>query len=413
MIEFRTASRNAAEGEGSMRDPMTWSFSLGRMFGIRINVHVLLPVVLIGLIARVTIGKDAVVTFPEALVFCALLVISVLLHEFGHCFAARSVDGDAAEVLLWPLGGLAFCDVPHTPRANLITALGGPAVNVALCVVAAGALLFAGLVPPLNPLDSLSAYRPRMYDWRAVVYRSDGVSTYRVVPELVAKTDGVTKPDAAGKAKDGSSAARVEVPAAQAGPAKLELWQILAGQLFWVNWFLFLINMVLVGFPFDAGRVLQCILWARTDYRQATTTVCYAGFVIFLILGVHSIFANEITTFALGLFVYVTCRQQLFVLETGGEDAPFGYDFSQGYTSLEGGQPPATAPRRKRPNWFQRWMQQRAAKKARREQEAREAEERRMDELLEKVQKEGIQSLTDEERRFMNRVSARYRGGKP
>ena len=96
----------------------------------------------------------------------------------------------------------------------------------------------------------------------------------------------------------------------------------------------------------------------------------------------------------------------------GGEDAPFGYDFSQGYTSLEGGQPPATAPQRKRPNWFQRWLQKRAAQKARREQEAREAEERRMDELLEKVQRSGIQSLTDEERRFLTRVSARYRGNK-
>jgi hypothetical protein len=123
--------------------------------------------------------------------------------------------------------------------------------------------------------------------------------------------------------------------------------------------------------------------------------------------------ANEVLALFLALFVYVSCKQQLIVLETGGEDAPFGYDFSQGYTSLEGGQQaPATTPRRKRPNWFQRWLQKRAAQKARREQEAREAEERRMDDLLEKVQREGIHSLTDEERRFLNRVSARYRGGK-
>ena len=73
------------------------------------------------------------------LVMCGLLFLSILLHEFGHCFAARSVDGDATEVLLWPLGGLAYCDVPHTPRANLITALGGPAVNLGLCVMAAEA----------------------------------------------------------------------------------------------------------------------------------------------------------------------------------------------------------------------------------------------------------------------------------
>jgi hypothetical protein len=192
----------------------------------------------------------------------------------------------------------------------------------------------------------------------------------------------------------------------------LLLWQVLAGQLFWINWFLFLVNMVLVGFPFDAGRVLQAIVWARTDYRQGTSAACYAGFVVMLLLGVFAIVVNEVMAFALCVFVYMSCRQQLILLETGGEDAPLGYDFSQGYTSLEGGQPPATTPRRKRPNWYQRWRQQRALRKAQREQESREAEERRMDDLLAKVQQEGIQSLTDDERRFLTRVSARYRGGK-
>ena len=132
-----------------------------------------------------------------------------------------------------------------------------------------------------------------------------------------------------------------------------------------------------------------------------------------LALGMYAIVANEVLALFLCLFVYANCKQQLIVLETGGEDAPFGYDFSQGYMSLEGAQGAPTAPpRRRRPNWFQRWLQRRAARKAQREQEAREAEERRMDELLEKVQREGIQSLSDEERRFLTRVSARYRGGK-
>jgi Zn-dependent protease len=394
-----------------MRDPMTWSFPLGRMFGIRINVHVLLPIVLIGLILRVTAGKDATVTFAEALVMCGLMFVSVLLHEFGHCFAARSVDGDATEVLLWPLGGLAYCDVPHTPRANLITVLGGPAVNLALCVAAAGALLFAGLTPPLNPLDGTSAYKPRMYDWRNSVYRQAGVSDYRQAVESPArlKEPAAAKPD--GPVITNGLATVAAPPPAQ--PAGLLLWQVLAGQLFWVNSLQLLINLLVVGFPIDAGRILQCILWARTDYRQATSTSCYAGFVVALVLGVCSIWMNELIVFGLAVFVYVTCKQQLIMLETGGEDAPFGYDFSQGYTSLEGGQPPATAPRRRRLNWFQRWLQKRAAAKARREQESREAEERRMDELLEKVQRQGMHALSDEERRFLTRVSARYRGGKP
>src|SRR5205085_6514829 len=123
---------------GVMRDPISWSFPLGRMFGINIRVHVMLPLVILGLVVRVTMEFN--VPLVAAVVLQGLMFLSILLHEFGHCFAARSVDGDASEVLLWPLGGLAYCDLPHTPRAHLITALGGPAVHFLLCVVTGGAL---------------------------------------------------------------------------------------------------------------------------------------------------------------------------------------------------------------------------------------------------------------------------------
>jgi stage IV sporulation protein FB len=411
MIEFRAACRNGCPTrEGSMRDPMTWSFPLGRMFGIAVRVHVFFPVVVLGVILRAYTQKDSTVTLGEAGLLMLLLFVSVLLHEFGHCFAARSVDGDASEVLLWPLGGLAYCDLPHTPRAHLITALGGPAVNLVLCMVAAGALAFAQLAPPLNPLAA--PFQPELYSWQHhITLRADKPpnATQPPVDEKAKEKKADVGPAAADRPGTALAAsAQVTIPAA----ASLLAWQVVAAQLFWVNWFQLLINL-LPGFPLDGGRVLQAILWARGDYRQATSAACYAGFVVMLVIGVFAIVANEVMAFALCLFVYVNCRQQLIVLETGGEDAPFGYDFSQGYTSLEGTQPPATTPRRKRPNWFQRWRQQRAARRAQREQESREAEERRMDDLLAKVQQEGIQSLTDEERRFLTRVSARYRGGKP
>ena len=41
--------------------------------------------------------------------------------------------------------------------------------------------------------------------------------------------------------------------------------------------------------------------------------------------------------------------------------------------------------------------------------ERQEADERRMDQLLEKIQREGRQSLTDEENRFLKRVADKYR----
>src|SRR5207302_6013254 len=85
------------------------------------------------------------------LVLLTLTFVSVLFHELGHCYAARMVDGDARDIMLWPLGGLAFCEVPNTPRANFITAAGGPAVNLLLCIGCGVVLAAASFWPSLDP----------------------------------------------------------------------------------------------------------------------------------------------------------------------------------------------------------------------------------------------------------------------
>jgi stage IV sporulation protein FB len=130
---------------------------------------------------------------------------------------------------------------------------------------------------------------------------------------------------------------------------------------------------------------------------------------MFVVLIYALVAAEQILPLGLAVFIYVACRRQWILLETGGEESLFGYDFSQGYTSLERTDQPAGAPPKKRQSWWQRWMQRRAAKRLQKEQEQREAEERRMDELLEKVQRQGLAALTEEERRFLTRVSAKYR----
>ena len=85
----------------------------------------------------------------------------------------------------------------------------------------------------------------------------------------------------------------------------------------------------------------------------------------------------------------------------------FGYDFSQGYTSLEKDDPPA--PEARKPGIIQRWRDARKAEKSQRDAEERQRDDQRMDELLEKIARQGKASLTDDDRRFMERVSARYR----
>lgn len=62
----------------------------------------------------------------------AALFFIILLHEFGHALACRSVGGEAHEILLWPLGGVAYVSPPQRPGATLWSIAAGPLVNVGL-----------------------------------------------------------------------------------------------------------------------------------------------------------------------------------------------------------------------------------------------------------------------------------------
>jgi hypothetical protein len=362
-----------------MRSPFTWSISLGSLFGVAIRVHILFPFVAFALVLRAVFHPGSEKPYPDGTAFdvillMALLFMSVLLHELGHCLGARIVEGDAHEILMWPLGGLAPLEVPHRPRAHFIATAAGPLTSLLIALVAAiGVAGFSfgensALSPPWNPF--WAAFRTgtveepilaRLYQW-------SGQERLFTKDEMGAV--------------------------------------VLFARIFWVNWVLFLANTVILAFPLDGGRLFQCALWPWYGFRQATMTAIIMGFVYMLVIAILGLAYNEIFVLFLAMILFATCQQQWIMLETGGEESMLGYDFSQGYTSLESETP---APRRRKPNFWQRWLQKRAQRKRQREQEIRVAEERRMDELLEKVQREGLPSLTDEERRFLKRVSDRYR----
>lgn len=68
--------------------------------------------------------------FHAALYLCLFAI--VLLHEYGHALACKSVGGKAERIVLWPLGGLAFVQPPPRPGALLWSIAAGPLVNVIL-----------------------------------------------------------------------------------------------------------------------------------------------------------------------------------------------------------------------------------------------------------------------------------------
>jgi len=59
----------------------------------------------------------------------------VLMHEFGHSLACRQVGGRADQIILWPLGGVAFVAPSQRPGATLWSIAAGPLVNVVLAPV--------------------------------------------------------------------------------------------------------------------------------------------------------------------------------------------------------------------------------------------------------------------------------------
>jgi Zn-dependent protease len=56
----------------------------------------------------------------------------VTMHEFGHALACRSVGGRAEQIVLWPLGGVAYVNPPPRPGATLWSIAAGPLVNAVL-----------------------------------------------------------------------------------------------------------------------------------------------------------------------------------------------------------------------------------------------------------------------------------------
>lgn len=84
------------------------------------------------------------------------LFLIVLLHEFGHSLACRSVGGRADRILLWPLGGVAYVDPPQRPGAVLWSIAAGPLVNVVLVPITIGIYLFVNAFLPGASEDLLT-----------------------------------------------------------------------------------------------------------------------------------------------------------------------------------------------------------------------------------------------------------------
>jgi Zn-dependent protease len=258
----------------SPSNPLQWIMSgsvpLFTVFGIRVRMHASLVVLIVLelLLAETRFGLG----IENAMIFSVVLFGIVLLHEFGHCFAARSVGGTADDILLTPLGGLAFVDARNRPWPQLVTAAGGPLVNVAIC------LFTAGLVVVLTPRHSALHWNPlTMAGWLSV--------------------------------------------------------QHYLRWIFAVSMALLIFNILPILY-LDGGRILQTLLWFKLKYYRATIISCVVGMIGSVLMVMYGI-ATFGSYFGLllifiGLSCFMYCLQLRAQVKAAGpwEFEDEGIDYS-------------------------------------------------------------------------------------
>src|SRR6266542_6496379 len=116
------------------------SFRIFRLWGIDVHLHWSWFIVAVYSIStRIPKYESPVWGLLE---YLALFLI-VLMHEFGHALACRQVGGTANQIVLWPLGGVAYVAPPQRPGAMLWSIAAGPLVNVALAPILSAIFVFA------------------------------------------------------------------------------------------------------------------------------------------------------------------------------------------------------------------------------------------------------------------------------
>lgn len=237
---------------GSIQNILFGSLSLGEWFGIHVRIHASL---LLLIAFRVLFSGGA--GFMSALLTSAILFGVILLHEFGHCFAARAVGGDAREILLWPLGGLAFVDTPRRPWPSFFATAGGPLVNVVICLLTGAALwMLSGgqFQPPLNPLLPFGGV---MRTQSLLFLGTSSIAYY--------------------------------------------LWWVYA-----TSWMLLFFNLLPI-FPLDGGQLLQAALWPRLGYIKSMSFACATGMVGAIIVGLWGLYHGRLWLLFLAFAGFMTC----------------------------------------------------------------------------------------------------------
>jgi Zn-dependent protease/predicted transcriptional regulator len=220
---------------------MNWSLPAGRIAGIPIFLHWTFILALTFFWWWFSANNQ-----PFGIALVILLFACVLLHELGHALAARRYGIQTDSITMLPIGGLARLQrMPKKPEEEVVIAIAGPAVNVAIAMALAGTITAAfGFEAIFGPFAS----------------------------------------------------------------APKSLFLGVLQWLLTANLVLVFFNMI-PAFPMDGGRVLRAVLASQMPYARATRIAAWIGqtcAVFFVFAGMFGLFGvNGAVLIFVGLFVFL------------------------------------------------------------------------------------------------------------
>src|SRR5947208_6024669 len=127
---------------------MSWSIPIFRIAGIQLRIHFTF-LLLIGWLAFAYYAQGGSAVAASRVIFVLLLFLCVVLHEFGHAFAAKAFGINTPDITLLPIGGVARLErMPEEPVQELSIAVAGPLVTM---VIHVGLFVAGGFHALLNP----------------------------------------------------------------------------------------------------------------------------------------------------------------------------------------------------------------------------------------------------------------------
>lgn len=142
---------------------MRWSYKVARVAGIDVKIHVTFLLVL-AYFGMLFWGENGLLGAAVGVGFVLLLFLCVLLHEFGHAFAARVYGIRTPDITLLPIGGVARLErMPDKPVQELVIAIAGPAVNVVIALVLFALIASDIQLPIFSQIDHLELLKSLLF----------------------------------------------------------------------------------------------------------------------------------------------------------------------------------------------------------------------------------------------------------